>query len=219
MRYAEMEFGAARLRDGARPETPPGFARVRVLACGVCATDLHLLHGMVLPRGAAYPVRPGHEIAGIVEHVNGDGARVSEGDLAILHPLAPCGQCEACSRGEDQRCDSLRTLGMHDAGGFAEFVAKTYGVSVVGLTISREQREFAERRIFEAGLTDKVEIRFQDYRDERDRYDRIASIEMIEAQKQQCLIEVSLNSRRTLQKKCQIGGRHGVQTDIAQKRK
>ena len=86
MRYAEMEFGAARLRDGAEPETPPGFARVRVLACGVCATDLHLLHGMVLPRGASYPVRPGHEIAGIVEQVNGDGARVKEGDLAILHP-------------------------------------------------------------------------------------------------------------------------------------
>jgi 2-desacetyl-2-hydroxyethyl bacteriochlorophyllide A dehydrogenase len=77
---------------------------------------------MVLPRGASYPVRPGHEIAGIVEHINGDGARVSEGDLAILHPLATCGHCAACLRGEDQRCESLRTLGMHDAGGFAEFV-------------------------------------------------------------------------------------------------
>jgi 2-desacetyl-2-hydroxyethyl bacteriochlorophyllide A dehydrogenase len=122
MRYAELDFGAAALRDGPEPETPPGFARVRVLACGVCATDLHLLHGMVLPRGASYPVRPGHEIAGIVEHVDGDGARVSEGDLAVLHPLATCGQCEACKRGEDQRCESLRALGMHDPGGFADIV-------------------------------------------------------------------------------------------------
>jgi D-arabinose 1-dehydrogenase-like Zn-dependent alcohol dehydrogenase len=105
---------------------------VRVLACGVCGTDLHLLHGMVLPRGASYPIRPGHEVAGIVEHVNGDGAgpglgsgreaRVAEGDLAILHPLAPCGECPACLRGEDQRCVSLRTLGVHDSGGFAETV-------------------------------------------------------------------------------------------------
>ena len=122
MRYAEMDFGEARLRIGPEPDTPPGFARVRVLACGVCATDLHLLHGMVLPRGATYPVRPGHEIAGVVEHVNGDGARVSEGDLAVLHPLAPCGRCSACERGEDQRCESLRTLGMHDPGGFADIV-------------------------------------------------------------------------------------------------
>lgn len=66
-------------------------------------------------------------------------------------------------------------------GGFAEYVARERGCSVVGLTISREQYDFARQRIFAAGLAERVEIRFQDYRDERDRYDRIASIEMIEA--------------------------------------
>lgn len=66
-------------------------------------------------------------------------------------------------------------------GGFAEFAAKTYDVKVVGLTISAEQRDFAQRRIQAAGLGDKVEIRLQDYRDERGKYNRIASIEMIEA--------------------------------------
>jgi cyclopropane-fatty-acyl-phospholipid synthase len=66
-------------------------------------------------------------------------------------------------------------------GGFAEYVAKTFGAKVVGLTISKEQRDFAQARIQKAGLNEKVEIRLQDYRDERDRYDRIASIEMIEA--------------------------------------
>jgi cyclopropane-fatty-acyl-phospholipid synthase len=66
-------------------------------------------------------------------------------------------------------------------GGFAEYAAKNYGANVVGLTISKEQRDFAQKRIHDAGLSDKVEIRFQDYRDERGQYDRIASIEMIEA--------------------------------------
>lgn len=66
-------------------------------------------------------------------------------------------------------------------GGFAEFAAKTFEANVVGLTISREQRDFAQKRIQQAGLADKVEIRLQDYRDERGHYDRIASIEMIEA--------------------------------------
>ena len=47
-------------------------------------------------------------------------------------------------------------------GGFAEFAAKNYGVKVVGLTISQEQREFAQKRIFDAGLSERVEIRFQD---------------------------------------------------------
>jgi cyclopropane-fatty-acyl-phospholipid synthase len=66
-------------------------------------------------------------------------------------------------------------------GGFAEYVATTYDARVVGLTISTEQRDFAQKRMQAAGLADKVEIRLQDYRDERGRYDRIVSIEMIEA--------------------------------------
>ena len=66
-------------------------------------------------------------------------------------------------------------------GGFAEFAAKNYDASVVGLTISQEQHDYARKRMFEAGLADKVEIRMQDYRDERGQYDRIASIEMLEA--------------------------------------
>jgi cyclopropane-fatty-acyl-phospholipid synthase len=66
-------------------------------------------------------------------------------------------------------------------GGFAEFAAKCFGVKVVGLTISREQFEYAKQRIFAAGLSENVDIKLQDYRDERGSYDRIASIEMIEA--------------------------------------
>jgi cyclopropane-fatty-acyl-phospholipid synthase len=66
-------------------------------------------------------------------------------------------------------------------GGFAEYAAKVCGATVVGLTISREQRDFAQARVQAAGLNERVQIRLQDYRDERDHYDRIASIEMIEA--------------------------------------
>jgi cyclopropane-fatty-acyl-phospholipid synthase len=66
-------------------------------------------------------------------------------------------------------------------GGFAEYVAKNYDARVVGLTISKEQHDFATQRMQDAGLSDRVEIRLQDYRDERGQYDRIASIEMIEA--------------------------------------
>ncbi|MDN2565993.1 cyclopropane-fatty-acyl-phospholipid synthase family protein [Aquibium sp. A9E412] len=66
-------------------------------------------------------------------------------------------------------------------GGFAEFAAREIGCRVTGLTISREQHDFARARIHKAGLADKVDIRLQDYRDETGRYDRIASIEMFEA--------------------------------------
>jgi cyclopropane-fatty-acyl-phospholipid synthase len=66
-------------------------------------------------------------------------------------------------------------------GGFAEYAAKERGARVTGLTISREQHDFAKRRMFEAGLAERVEIVIRDYRDERGLYDGIASIEMVEA--------------------------------------
>jgi cyclopropane-fatty-acyl-phospholipid synthase len=66
-------------------------------------------------------------------------------------------------------------------GGFAEFVGKEVGANVKALTISREQYDYARERIFNAGLGEKVDVVFQDYRDERGTFDRIASIEMFEA--------------------------------------
>lgn len=66
-------------------------------------------------------------------------------------------------------------------GGFAEFAAREIGCKVTGLTISREQLTYAQKRIAKAGLSDKVDLKFQDYRDETGRYDRIVSIEMLEA--------------------------------------
>jgi len=66
-------------------------------------------------------------------------------------------------------------------GGFAEYAAKARGAKVTGLTISKEQHDFAKERMFNAGLSERVEIVLRDYRDERQSYDGIASIEMFEA--------------------------------------
>lgn len=66
-------------------------------------------------------------------------------------------------------------------GGFAEYAAKERGLRVTGLTISEEQIKYARERIEKAGLTNFVDFKLQDYRDERGTYDGIASIEMFEA--------------------------------------
>ena len=66
-------------------------------------------------------------------------------------------------------------------GGFAEYAAKEIGCSVTALTISKERFDFAQKRMFDAGLNEKVTIKLLDYRDETGLYDRIASIEMFEA--------------------------------------
>ncbi|WP_343117367.1 cyclopropane-fatty-acyl-phospholipid synthase family protein [Ostreiculturibacter nitratireducens] len=66
-------------------------------------------------------------------------------------------------------------------GGFAEYAARERGLRVTGLTISKEQRDYAVERMAKAGLSDRVEIVLRDYRDEKGSYDGIASIEMFEA--------------------------------------
>lgn len=66
-------------------------------------------------------------------------------------------------------------------GGFAEFAAAEVGARVTGVTISREQYDFARERMFRLGLNERADIRFVDYRDVEGRFDRVASIEMFEA--------------------------------------
>ncbi|WP_189380070.1 SAM-dependent methyltransferase [Gemmobacter nanjingensis] len=78
-----------------------------------------------------------------------------------------------------RRGDHLLEIGC-GWGGFAEHAARA-GMGLTCLTISKEQHDFAQARIARAGLSDRVEIRLQDYRDERGQYDGIASIEMFEA--------------------------------------
>ena len=66
-------------------------------------------------------------------------------------------------------------------GGFAEMAVRDYGCRVTGLTLSREQLDYATARLARAGLSDKVELRFQDYRDLTGQFDHVVSIEMFEA--------------------------------------
>ena len=66
-------------------------------------------------------------------------------------------------------------------GGFSEYLAKNYDASIDCITISKKQFEFTKKRIFQAGLNNKVKVMFLDYRDLKNKYDNVASIEMIEA--------------------------------------
>lgn len=120
-RYLELSPGRVRLREGTPGELPDGWGRVRVSACGVCGTDLHLLDGMELPRHGTYPVRPGHEVAGTV--IEGSGGRVTVGTQVVLHPLLPCGSCDACRSGREHRCRTATVLGLDHPGGLADEVS------------------------------------------------------------------------------------------------
>ena len=110
-----------RLVDRPRPKAGPGQVRIRVLACGVCRTDLHVADGE-LPQ-ARYPIVPGHEIVGRVEAL-GDGV----GDLAIGARIGvpwlgwTCGHCRYCLSGMENLCDTAHFTGCDIDGGYADYV-------------------------------------------------------------------------------------------------
>ena len=83
------------------PDPGPGEAVVRVLACGVCHTDLHYREGGI---GTDFPYLLGHEAAGIVESVGPGGGDLAPGDYVILNWRAVCGSCRACRRGRPWYC-------------------------------------------------------------------------------------------------------------------
>ncbi|MEM4288046.1 MAG: zinc-binding dehydrogenase [Candidatus Caldarchaeum sp.] len=100
----------------------PGYGEVlvKVAACGVCATDLHYLHGV--PTFKKPPLILGHEISGTVAEV-GEGVRgFSVGDWVLVPPVLSCGVCSRCLEGRDNICESMQMVGNHVDGGFAEYV-------------------------------------------------------------------------------------------------
>jgi propanol-preferring alcohol dehydrogenase len=100
------------------PEPAGHELLVRVLACGVCRTDLHLVDGE-LP-DPKLPVVPGHEIVGVVERAGGGAARFRPGDRVGVPWLArTCGACEYCRAGNENLCDAPLFTGYTVDGGYA----------------------------------------------------------------------------------------------------
>jgi propanol-preferring alcohol dehydrogenase len=108
------------------PEPAPGQVRLRVRACGVCHTDLHLVEGEIaLPK---LPVVPGHQIIGQVDALGEGVTRFTTGDRAGVPWLySTCGRCDYCQRGLENLCDSARFTGQHADGGFAEYMVVPAG--------------------------------------------------------------------------------------------
>jgi propanol-preferring alcohol dehydrogenase len=116
---AAAESRPLTLNDVETPTPGPRQVRLRVRACGVCRTDLHIVEGE-LPM-VAHPTRPGHEVIGIVDQLGDGCTRFKIGDrvgAAWLHRT--CGRCKFCQRDLENLCAHATFTGYHHPGGFAE---------------------------------------------------------------------------------------------------
>jgi propanol-preferring alcohol dehydrogenase len=101
------------------PEPGAGEVRVRVTACGVCRTDLHLAEGDLVPRRRG--TVPGHEIVGIVDAAGPGAARFAVGDrIGIAWLRGTCGRCRWCRTGRENLCPDAAFTGWDADGGYAE---------------------------------------------------------------------------------------------------
>jgi propanol-preferring alcohol dehydrogenase len=129
--YDVCECGAP-LRLMERPTPKPTGTEVllRVLAAGVCHSDLHLWDGyyelgggkrlQLADRGIKLPLTMGHENVGEVIAFGPDARGVQIGDRRLVHPWMGCGECAVCRRGEENLCLTPRSLGVFQAGGYSD---------------------------------------------------------------------------------------------------
>lgn len=115
----ERQREPLRLRDLPEPRPKDGQVLIRVHACGVCRTDLHVVDGdLAEPK---LPLVPGHQIVGTVVELGKGVAGFSAGQRVGVPWLAwNCGECEDCKSGRENLCDAARYTGYHIDGGFAE---------------------------------------------------------------------------------------------------
>ncbi|MEU4813715.1 zinc-binding alcohol dehydrogenase family protein [Nocardia fluminea] len=119
-RPGPVATGPLRMGREAVPVPEPGELLVRVLSCGVCRTDLHVVEGDLPVHRQA--VTPGHEVVAEVVAVPDGCTDVAVGDrVGVAWLRHTCGQCRYCRRGAENLCPRSRYTGWDDDGGYAEF--------------------------------------------------------------------------------------------------
>jgi alcohol dehydrogenase, propanol-preferring len=117
---AAIESRPLELAEVDRPEPGPGEILVRITACGVCRTDLHVCEGDLPPKHPR--IVPGHEIVGIVERSGPACHRFTAGArVGVAWLRETCGICAYCRRGRQNLCVSARFTGWDHDGGYAEW--------------------------------------------------------------------------------------------------
>ena len=118
---------------------------IRVKACGVCGTDVHIFQGEKGSAEVEPPVVLGHEFSGEVVEVGGSCHRIRKGDRVAVDPNIYCGNCHFCQLGKVHLCENLQAIGVTRDGGFAQFaVVPEKQAYKVPSTVSFEAGALAE---------------------------------------------------------------------------
>ena len=117
---APIDTSPLQLCDVPIPEPAENEVRVRVQACGICRTDLHVVEGELPPQ--VDHIVPGHQVVGAVDRLGVAATRFKEGErVGIAWLRSTCGACRYCRAGNENLCPQARFTGYHANGGYAEY--------------------------------------------------------------------------------------------------
>lgn len=130
------------IADVAIPKPPAGFARIKVKAAAICATDLEIIEGNI---PANYPIIPGHEWSGVVDSVGDESDSAWIGKSVVGSNDVICRKCPACLEGNWRYCESFEEIGFRRNGAYAEYViVPVYGLSEKPDNVSFEHAALCE---------------------------------------------------------------------------
>lgn len=112
------------------PEPGEGQVLVKVCACGVCGTDVHIYHGGKGSADVTPPVILGHEFSGRIVRLGSGVTGLEEGQLITVDPNIYCGKCRPCRQGQKQMCHHMKAVGVNMDGGFADYCLVPYAQCV-----------------------------------------------------------------------------------------
>jgi 2-desacetyl-2-hydroxyethyl bacteriochlorophyllide A dehydrogenase len=118
------------VEDVKEPKINSQDVLIKVKACGICHSDLHLIDGTL--RVGKLPIILGHEAVGVVAEVGEEVVDFAEGEKVVIYFYFSCGKCANCRRGQDNLCNKMLRFGMDVDGAFAEY-AKVPAHSLVKL--------------------------------------------------------------------------------------
>ena len=116
--YLFSEVGNANLQQLPNPVIGESDVLIKVKACGICGTDIHILKG---ESSSTPPVVLGHEFSGEVVAVGSLVTTAKVGDRVCIDPNIFCGLCHYCRNGKEHLCENLTAIGVDIHGGFAEY--------------------------------------------------------------------------------------------------
>ena len=120
---AEIESNPLILQNTPIPIPSQGEVLVKVEACGVCHTDLHIAEGDIVP--SFLPITPGHQVVGVIEKFGDEenSTTFKVGDrVGVPWLYSTCGKCEFCKNGKSNLCREIQFTGFHVNGGFSDYL-------------------------------------------------------------------------------------------------